>query len=152
MNAKIDQDNQTIEFLQDIIQDYETNGNQFSEGIASLEARYNYLHDYINDQRENIEELTKLSYASYFAKTMLEDVVGSSFAADNIFKWGLVNFVLSLEDNAITDLINSYYSAKSTLDDVRSDEQRAEDIYNNAKVDIEKLKAEIPALQANIAY
>ena len=86
MNAKIDQDTHTIEFLQDIIQDYETNGNQFSDGIASLEARYNYLHDYINDQRENIEELTKLSYASYFAKTMLEDVVGNKFAADNIFK------------------------------------------------------------------
>ena len=138
--------------MQDLIQDYETNGNQFSDGIDLLEARYNYLHDYINDQRENIEELTKLSYASYFAKTMLEDVVGSKFAADNIFKWGLVNFVLSLEDGAIMDLINNYYAAKSTLEDYRSDEQRAEDMYNNAKVDLEKLKAEIQSLREYIAY
>ena len=84
--AKIPENEASIQFLEDMIWDYENNGNQFSDDIAQVEARYNYLHDYIYDQQKNIEDLTKLSYASYFAKTILENVVGNNFAADNIFK------------------------------------------------------------------
>lgn len=143
---------QSIQFLNDIINDYENNGEVFVENIESVEARYNYLHDYINDNRQSIEELTKMSYAAYFAKTLLDNVVGNSIATNTIFKWGIINFIVGLEDETIVRLLEDYYDTQTELNAAIDNDQKAASVYNNAKADLAKVQAEIPTSQEHIAY
>lgn len=84
--AQIPETEKTLEHLKDIVSDYENNTEEFTKNIETNLARYNYLHDYITDNQETLENLTKISYASYFAKKLLEDVVGNELAANALFK------------------------------------------------------------------
>lgn len=141
-----------MQSLQNMINDYENNTDNFAKNIEENEARYNQLHDYIDSNRESLEGLTKISYASYFARKLLENVIGNDVAANTIFKWGVVDFIMTLEDDPIVHLFDDYSDAKNSLDNAVSAEQKAEEMYNNAKIDLERCKNERPALENAIAY
>lgn len=150
--AQIPETEKTLEHLKGIVSDYENNTEEFTKNIETNLARYNYLHDYITDNQKTLENLTKISYASYFAKTLLEDVVGNKLAADALFKWGFVNWLFSLEDATIEQLISDYYQAKDDVDESKTAEQKAKETYANAKNDITTCENNIKAMKEGISY
>lgn len=150
--AKIDEHNRTVNECTDYINKYEEDGDVYTDEIDQLQEHYDKLNDYIEQERPDIEEAIKKSYAAYFAKDLLDEVVGNKIVTDGIFHWGLVTFVLQSEDEEINNLVLDYYDTKSSLDSAISNKENAKLKYDESKTNVENYSNDLISLNDHLNY
>lgn len=149
--TKIAECNSEIEESKNFIEAYESNAVIYEEDVRVLQAKFDDMQKYINEQKPELEEITKSSYAAYFAKELLDEMVGNRFVTDGLFRWGFVTFFAGGEDDEIMNFVEDYYNTKKELDSAIKENEEATTKYNQSLSNIKNLPIEINSLNQNIA-
>lgn len=148
--AKISEYNDEIEDSKNFIEDYENNAEIYEEDVRILQSKVDEMEKYIKIQKPEIEEVTKNSYAAFFAKGLLDEMVGNRFVTDGLFRWSFVTFFACGEDDEIMNFVEDYYNTKKELDSATNENEEATAKYNQSLSNIQNLPNEINALNTNI--
>ena len=148
---QINLDNETLDNSQNFVAEYEQNSDKYDIEVSEMQERYDNIKQNLEENSQDIEEISKNSYAAYFAKKLLDDIVGDA-ASDWLFHWGFVTFIVYGQDNEISSLINDFVNAKIELDFAIENKNTAAQTYEQSKVNIQNCTAELPVLQNHLAY
>lgn len=69
----------------DYINKYQENSIDYDENISIAQEEFDKIQDFVDQKQPEIEKLTKTSYSTYFAKLLMDEIVGFSFITDNVF-------------------------------------------------------------------
>lgn len=136
----------------DFIYRYETNANNYDENIEICQKEFDDIQYFADQKQSEIEQLTKSSYSAYFAKLLMDNVVGYSFITNYMFHWDIVNMIASSQDKEILSLLEDYYTAKINLENAISDKNNTEQKYANSKQIVLDYNNQIPAIDQRIEY
>lgn len=114
------------------VRDYEDDGHVFEDKVNELQNTISEMEKFIQEERPELEEVTKNSYAAFFAKGLLDEIVGSKIFTDGLFHWGLVTFIACGEDQEIVKFIEDYYNTKNELNNAINDMNNASTKYQQS--------------------
>lgn len=151
-NKKLDENNKSVQILQDFINNYNDNKDSDSEKIEQLQEHFDRICSEIEENRNNIEETSKNSYAIFFAKEILDKIVGNDIVTSTLFRWEFVKFLFSLEDDTIIKMLDEYYDAKDELNEAVNNRDDSQNMFTKAQEDLKHCQDELNALQDHINY
>lgn len=134
------------------IEYYENESESLEDDLNSLQSKSDELDDFIEKERPELEEVTKNSYAAYFAKGLLDDIVGSKIVTEGIFHWGLVTFIACGEDDEVINFIEDYVNTKNDLKKATYDMEHATTTYQEALNFVNNYAANTQALNDRLNY
>lgn len=137
---------QSLEF----IAAYEAGESDFDKRIEDCQKRLDKIQVFVDQKQTEIEELTKSSYAVYFAKLLMDRIVGSTFVTDNFFHWNFVSFCASSQDKEILNLLEEYYGAQIDLNNAITEKSNSEQIYSESKNFVDNYIYIVPSITERI--
>lgn len=89
-SSRIAECNKALEDSSNFVAEFEANSGSLDNKVNELQNKFDEMDNYIKEDRPELEEVTKNSYAAYFAKDLLDSIVGSKLVTDGLFRWGFV--------------------------------------------------------------
>lgn len=150
--SSIDDISNNIAAINQQIIDFEHNNNDYDSVISEAQHNFDYYSEIFESMRPQIEETTKTSYATQFAKKLIDEVVGSEWVTDWLFHFNVVTMVVSTEDQEILNLVDDYCNAKIALEKSINDKNDAVNNYESNKTKACSLNQQLGLNAEKIKY
>lgn len=151
-NSQINQLTTALEESKTFISNYESSSEIYDNNVAEIQRKFDNLENFIQDERPELEEIIKNSYAAYLAKDLLDEIIGSKIISEGLFHWGFITFIASGEDEEIANFVSNYYETKTDLENAIYERDNAAAIYQQSLINVETFPGQIDTLIASVEH
>ena len=124
----------------------------YDKNVTEIQKKFDNLEQFIQDERPELEEIIKNSYAAYLAKDLLDEIIGSKLISEGLFHWGFITFIASGEDEEIVDFVQNYYDTKTDLETSIYERDNAASLYQQSLNNVEIYPGQIEEIKASVEH